>query len=48
MIEVGDKVKIVDPEETYLVYSDMFKKLGFKNRQRNGFWEDSSTKTLRT
>ncbi len=32
---IGDRVKVISPRDTYTSYSGMFKKLGFQNEKDN-------------
>lgn len=37
--KVGDKVQIVDSGRTYTTYDRMFKKLGFRDKHKNEFFQ---------
>ena len=44
--KVGDKVQVVDSGKTYTTYVDMFEKMGFKNTERNEFFQQGLIATV--
>ena len=38
--KVGDKVQVVDPGRTYTTYGAMFKRLGFRDTERNESFQE--------
>jgi hypothetical protein len=38
-IKVGDRVEVVNPNNTYSIYGSMFIKMGFTNTEDNNSWE---------
>ena len=44
--KVGDKVQVVDSGRTYTTYVDMFEKMGFKNTEKNQFFQQGLIATV--
>jgi hypothetical protein len=44
--KVGDKVQVVDSGKTYTTYVRMFEKMGFKNTERNEFFQKGLIATV--
>ena len=44
--KVGDKVQVVDSGKTYTTYVRMFEKMGFKNTEKNQFFQQGLIATV--
>jgi hypothetical protein len=44
--KVGDKVQVIDSGKTYTTYVAMFEKMGFKNIERNEFFQKGLIATV--